>query len=166
MQNHYNYVFDKITSTYNFVTKNNILYRVAFLVDNTFSSISGEDISNVFQLVIEKASDELEPFDAKVSKTIENIIEGFFKKTENSLVFICSDEKQKAKVRHAIFERWYNNSKHKEVIVKIDNEIKFHASNIEIEVLYTSFMFHVKNPNFERLIKIYSQIEKILNEEK
>ena len=70
MQNHYNYVFDEITSTYNFTTKNNFLYRIAFIEDATFSSISGEEIPNVFQIIIEKASDEVEPFDPKVSKTI------------------------------------------------------------------------------------------------
>ncbi len=75
MQSHYNYVFDDITSTYNFVTKNNILYRVAFVVDESFSSISGEEIQNVYQLVVEKANEELEPFDAKVSRTIQNIIQ-------------------------------------------------------------------------------------------
>lgn len=74
MQNHYNYVFDDITNTYNFTTKNSILYRVAFIVDETFSTISGEEISNIFQLVIEKATDEVESYDAKVSKTIEDII--------------------------------------------------------------------------------------------
>ncbi len=56
MQSHYNYVFDEITNTYNFVTKNQILYRVAFIIDETFSTISGEEISNIFQLVIEKSN--------------------------------------------------------------------------------------------------------------
>lgn len=75
MLNHYNYVFDYITKTYNFTTKNNILYRVAFIVDETFSTISKKEIENVYQIIIEKATDEIEPFDRKVSKTIEQIIE-------------------------------------------------------------------------------------------
>lgn len=121
MLNHYNYVFDNLTNTYNFVTKNNILYRVAFVVDYTFSIISGEDIQNIFQLVIEKASDDLEPFDAKVSKTIEDIIKRFFQNTENSLVYICSDEDNKAEIRHKIFDRWYKNSEYRKTIIKINN---------------------------------------------
>jgi hypothetical protein len=32
--------------------------------------------------------------------------------------------------------------------------------------LYTSFMFHKRNAEFEKLIQIYEQIEKTLNEEK
>ncbi|WP_300674707.1 hypothetical protein [Soonwooa sp.] len=54
MQNHYNYVFDDITNTYNFTTKNSILYRVAFIVDETFSAISGEEIPNIFQIIAKK----------------------------------------------------------------------------------------------------------------
>src|SRR5690606_24703967 len=107
LQNHYNYVFDNITNTYNFVTKNNILYRVAFVVDESFSSLSNESVSDMFQLVVEKASEGLEPYDAKVSKTIEDIIERFFRRKENSLIYICSDDDNRSKLRHDVFDRWY-----------------------------------------------------------
>lgn len=124
MQNHYNYVFDEITLTYNFTTKNNILYRVAFIVDETFSSISGKAFTNIYQIVIEKANDQLiEPYDRKVSKTIEDIIEKFFRKIENALLYVCDDEDKKAKLRFQIFDRWYKKSKYKKSIVKIDKII-------------------------------------------
>jgi len=166
LQSHYNYVFDEITNTYNFVTKNEILYRIAFIIDETFSTISGEEISNVFQLIVEKSNDEIEPYDSKVSKTIEHIIERFFQKIENSLIYICSDDNEKAEKRHEIFNRWYKKSKYKEVIIKIDNIISISISENEKQKLYTSFMFHKQNSNFEKLLEIYSQLEKVLNEEK
>ncbi len=165
MQGHYNYAFDSITNTYNFATKNDILYRVAFVVDETFSAISGEEIPNIYQLIIEKATDELEPLDTKVSKTIEHIIERFFQKTENALIYVCSDEDEKAAIRHKIFDRWYQNSDYKDWIVKIDSIMKFNIRN-EIQKLYTSFLFHKQNSNYEKLIQIYTQIENVLNEEK
>lgn len=166
MQNHYNYVFDEITSTYNFTTKNNFLYRIAFIEDATFSSISGEEIPNVFQIIIEKASDEVEPFDAKVSKTIEDIIERFFQKVENSLIYICSDDNEKAIKRNKIFDRWYEKSKHKNVVTKIDNVISITINPDKIYTLYTSFLFHKDNPSYMKLITIYQQIEEVLNREK
>ena len=166
MQSHYNYVFDEITNTYNFVTKNEILYRIAFIIDETFTTISGEEISNVFQLIVEKSNDEIEPYDSKVSKTIEHIIERFFQKIENSLIYICSDDNEKSEKRHEIFNRWYKKSKYKEVIIKIDNIISVSISENEKQKLYTSFMFHKQNSNFEKLLEIYSQLEKVLNEEK
>jgi hypothetical protein len=166
LQSHYNYVFDEITNTYNFVTKNEILYRIAFIIDETFSTISGEEISNIFQLIVEKSNDEIEPYDSKVSKTIEHLIERFFQKIENSLIYICSDDNEKAEKRHEIFNRWYKKSKYKVVIIKIDNIISVTISENEKQKLYTSFMFHKQNSNFEKLLEIYSQLEKVLNEEK
>ena len=166
MQNHYNYVFDNITNTYNFTTKNNILYRVAFIVDNTFSTISGEEIPNVFQIIIEKANEEIEPLDIKVSRTIENIVERFFEKIENSLIYVCYDLDQKAMSRHKLFERWYQNSTSKKNIIKIDKVIEINIQDFEIQKLFTAFMFHKKNKNFKRLMEIYNNFEEILNREK
>lgn len=163
MQNHYNYVFDYLTNTYNFTTQNGILYRVAFIVDETFSTISREEIPNIFQLIIEKATDEVESYDAKVSKTIENIIERFFQKEENSLIYICSDDNEKAIQRHKIFDRWYKKSEHKNHVRKIDNIITIEIDAQNIQKLYTSFLFHTNNPSYEKLIHIYYQIEEVLN---
>ena len=166
MQNHYNYVFDNITNTYNFTTKNSILYRVAFIVDETFYSISGEEISNVFQIIIEKANEEIEPLDFKVSNTIEDIVERFFMRVENSLIYVCYDLDQKAKTRHDVFERWYKKSNSRENIIKIDKIIEIAQKNLETQRLYTAFMFHKKNPNYKKLITIYNRIEEVLNSEK
>lgn len=163
MQSHYNYVFDNITNTYNFTTKNNILYRVAFIVDETFSTISGEEIANIFQLIIEKANEEIEPYDSKVSKTIENIIDKFFQRIENSLIYVCSDEDEKAKIRYDVFDRWYKKSEFKENVVKIDNILNINVSKTEIHKIYTSFMLHKSNSNYNKLIEIYSKIEETLN---
>ena len=166
MQNHYNYVFDNITNTYNFTTKNNILYRVAFIVDNTFSTITGEEIPNVFQIVIEKAIEGIEPLDIKVARTIENVVERFFEKIENSLIYVCYDLDQKALSRHNLFERWYQKSKSKENIIKIDKVIEITIKDFEKQRLFTAFMFHKKNVNYKKLIEIYNNIEEVLNAEK
>ncbi len=166
MQNHYNYTFDSVTETYNFSTKNNILYKVSFIVDETFSIISKEEIPNIYQIVIEKIVSKTEPYDQKVSKTIENIIEQFFKKVENSIIYVCSDENEKAKQRHKVFDRWYQKSRYRDIVKKIDNTIKIKDNGIIITKIYTSFMFHKANPNFEKLIEIYNQIEKVLNDRK
>lgn len=166
MQSHYNYAFDNITNTYNFTTKNNILYRVAFIVDDTFSAISNEEISNIFQLIIDKANNELEPYDAKVSKTIENIIERFFNNVLNSMIYVCSDKENKAKTRFKVFDRWYKKSDYRAYILKIDNILEYETSETKTQKMYTSFMFHHDNPSRQKLIKIYNQIGEVLNREK
>jgi|GEM_PF-301642 len=166
LQNRYNYVFDSTTDTYNFTTKNNICYRVSFVVDQTFSTLSGQEVSGIYQLVVEKATEELEPFDSKVAKTIESIVARFFQNSYNSLIYICSEEGGKAKIRHKVFSRWYETSVYRETIVKIDNVVKVDIGEDTICVLYTSFMFHKQNPEFETLIEIYGRIEAVLNAEK
>lgn len=163
LQNRYNFVFDNTTDTYNFTTKNNICYRVSFVVDQTFSTLSGQEISGIYQLVVEKVTEELEPFDSKVSKTIEIIVAKFFQNIHNSLIYVCSEEGEKAEVRYKIFSRWYNTSIFRETIVKIDNVIKADIGEDVPCILYTSFMFHRKNADFERLIAIYKKIESVLN---
>ncbi|MBX2953135.1 MAG: hypothetical protein KF870_11555 [Leadbetterella sp.] len=134
LQNRYNYVFDNTTDTYNFTTKNNICCRVSFVVEQTFSTLSGQEISGIYQLVVEKETEELEPFDSKV--------------------------------RHKVFSRWYETSFYRETIVKMDNIVKVDIGEDTICVLYTSFMFHKQNPEFETLIEIYGRIEAVLNAEK
>lgn len=164
MQNHYNYVFDNITNTYNFVTKNRLLYRVAFVKDETLSTIAAEEIPNIFQIVVDKANSDNEFFDSKVSRTIIDIVEKFFRVAENSLIFICSDEGTKGKKRHQTFSRWYKNSPYKEEILKLDNVIHLTLENNIDQYVYTSFLVRRDNPNKEKLIKIYLQIEEVLND--
>ncbi|MEO8149182.1 MAG: DUF6169 family protein [Bacteroidia bacterium] len=165
MQNRYNYIFDNITSTYNFTTKNNILYRVAFIVDSTFTTISQEEIPNVYQLIVEKANDEIEPLDAKVSWTIGDIVERFLDNIKNSLVYVCADIDSRASIRLDTFDRWYQRSDAREKILKIDKIIQIEIHK-EMHRLYTSLMFHKDNPHRKKLISIYNNIEKFLNEEK
>lgn len=166
MLNRYNFNFNEKSNTYNFTTKNAIQYSIAFVVDETFSTISGEEITGIYQLVIEKISDEIEPFDAKVSKTIEKIIEQFFENEQNSLIYVCSEDNRKAKTRQNTFNRWYNNSRCKNKIKKIDNVIHFEVNDSDLQKVYTSFLFHINNTNQVKLIEIYAQIERILNEGK
>ncbi len=136
------------------------------MVDETFSTISGEHIPNVFQIIIEKANEEIEPLDTKVSSTIEDIIDCFFVKIENALIYICSDADKKAKARQDVFERWYKKSTAKEHIIKIDKLIQIRINDLEIQKLYTAFMFHKNNPNFEKLLDVYNKIEEVLNNDK
>ena len=117
----------------------------------------------MFQLVVEKANEGIEPFDSMVSKTIENIVEKFFENESNSLIFICSEYDKKERIRNDVFNRWYNQSVNKERILKIDNIMEIINGN-EKHKFYTSFLIHKDHPEYKRLIGIFNQIEKVLNE--
>jgi len=137
---------------------------MVFVVDETFSTISGEEIPNVYQVVVEKVTDEIEPFDIRVSKTITHLIESFFKNEQNSLLYICDEKGNKAEQRFKVFDRWYRNSQIIDSVIKRDNVLKIKVSETEEKIIYTSFLFHLRNKDYKKLIKIYDLIEDTLNE--
>ena len=162
----YNYAYDNISKTYNFTTKFGIIYRIAFVIDETFSSISEKNISNIFQLVIDKATDEKEPLDNLVSTTIGEIVYKFFFSKRNSLIFFCSDSDGKDQLRFNVFDRWYKKSKYNNIIKKKDNVISICSTKSEIVTIHTSFLYHKDNKDKKLLIDIYESIEKVLNQDK
>ncbi len=165
MPNPYNYNFEEGSNIYKFITKNSIEYRIAFIVDETFSAVSGIAIENVYQMIIEKVTDNIEGFDSSVSLTIKNIVKRFFDNSENSMIYICDDSDKKAISRFNTFERWYWSSEMTDYITKVDNIIKCNSAN-EDYTLYTSLLYHKNNSNRETILEVYSTIEEILNSEK
>mgnify|MGYP001803535342 CR=1 FL=1 len=165
MQDPYNYSFDNNSGTYQFTTKNSIVYSVAFVEDNTLNSVStsGKEFEDIYQIIIEKLTDEIEPFDSQVFLTIDLIIGDFFKNVKNALIYICSDNKGKQIKRFNAFNRCYDNSKHKRYITKIDNVIKFEEI---ASIIYTSFLYHNENPYVRYILETFNEIEEVLNSEK
>ena len=163
MRSPYNYSFNDHTRTYQFITKNDITYRVAFLEDSTLTTVStsGIEFDNVYQVVIDKVSDQVEPFDYQVFLTIDTIINDFFANIENALIYVCSDNEGKDQIRNRVFERWYQNSQHKTTITKVDNTIILDETN----VLYTSLLYHNDNPNINYILTTFDEIEDALNKE-
>jgi len=162
LPNQYNYIFNKATSSYDFTTKNNIEYKIVFIVDETLDVASELHIENIYQIVIEKITDEVEPFDALVSKTIADIITAFFANVENALIYVCSENDEKAESRFNVFSRWYKNSS-LESVTKVDNIINCESEG-DIFIIYTSILYHNENSNVKNILEAYHKIEKILND--
>ena len=167
MRNLYNYTFDEVTTTYNFTTNNNILYRIAFIVDQTLDTISSAEhpIENIYQIVIEKISEDVEPYDRLVGKTVEHIITGFFLNIKNALIYVCSDDNDKGSLRFSVFDRWYQNSTYKQYIVKTDNVINITFEEITTK-LYTSLLYHRDNQDIQYALETYNRLEEVLNNDK
>lgn len=165
MQDPYNYSFDNNSGTYQFTTKKGIVYSVAFVEDNTLNSVSrsGIEFGNMYQIIIEKLTSELESYDSQVFLTIDLIVSDFFKNIENTLIYICSDDKGKETKRFNVFNRWYENSKQKIDITKVDNVIKFEET---ASIIYTSLLYHNDNLNINSIIDTFNEIEEVLNSEK
>lgn len=165
MQSHYDYSFDEETLTYNFITKNNITCRIAFVADESLSLIADAVFDNVYQIVIEKVTGSLEPLDNLVSKTVNAIIVRFFENAEQALLYVCSDSEHKAEIRYNAFDRWYRNSDYREYIVKVDNPVSYVIAGHSY-TLYTSLLYHKDHPSIHSILDIYNQLEAMLNAEK
>ena len=160
----YNYFYDNSSSTYKFSTKKGIEYSVAFLVDETLNSVTGDEITinNVYQIVIDKLTDTKEPLDARVALTIDNIISAFFLSNENVLIFFCSDSDNKERKRYEAFKRWYKNSPNKKHIDKLDNIIQYDSVKV-----YSSLLYHNNHPQKSLLSMAFKGIQTIIdNDEK
>ena len=90
MPNPYKYFFNEETQTYQFITKNDFTYSIAFIEDGTLDSLSNDNIElkDIYQIVIEKVEDTKEPLDANVSCTINQIIFDFFTNFQNVIIYI------------------------------------------------------------------------------
>lgn len=163
MPNPYNYSFNEITQSYHFTTKNDIEYRVAFIDDQTFSAVSGLEMENIYQIIIEKVEDNLEKFDSQIAATIQTIISSFFKNSQNAMIYICDDRDGKGNKRFNAFERWYRNCKFKESINKVNNIIVCNTKE-QNWTLYTSLLYHENNSNKDTIIEVYNTLQEILND--
>lgn len=159
----YNYFLNENPQFYYFITKNKIEYRVAFIVDETFSAVSGLDINNIFQIIIEKVSDKIEKLDIQVSITIQAIIIAFFKNSQNSMLYVCDDKDDKSLKRFKVFNRWYARSGIESEILKKDNVINC-KSNSHNTIIYSSLLYHKENRNQKTIIEIYNTMQEILDE--
>ncbi|MWB92869.1 hypothetical protein GON26_00670 [Flavobacterium sp. GA093] len=164
MPNLYNYSFCEDSQFYYFITKNNIEYRVAFIIDETFSAVSGLEINNIFQIIIEKANfDETEKLDILVSATIKVIISSFFENSQNSIIYVCDDKDKKSQKRFNVFNRWYQKSGLIKTITKVDNIIICQTENENFSI-YSSLLYHQDNQNKDTILEVYNTIQEILND--
>ncbi|MBP1222477.1 DUF6169 family protein [Flavobacterium sp. 1355] len=163
MPNPYNYSFNDSTQSYHFLTKNNIDYRVAFIDDQTFSAVSGIEMQNIYQIIIEKVEDKREKFDSQVSSTIQSIVLSFFKNSQNAMIYICDDKDDKGKKRFNAFERWYKNCESNGFINKINNVIVCYTEE-KHWTLYTSLLYHEDNSNKDTIVEVYHTLQEILND--
>ncbi len=158
----YNIITDDNTFSYVFITKNNIEYRVAFVdAINIFeSTIGGDEIKNVYTLIIEKINNCVEPLDFRVQQTVKKIVKDFFNDKTNSILYICEELDSKGLKRHSAFNRWYNSSEESAYLKKIDGSV----FSVDYDsTVYTSIIYHCQHPQGDLLEESYLEIISGLN---
>lgn len=123
--------------------------------------MSGHKFNNVYHLIIDKVGDKKEPFDSRLSITVDSIITEFFENINNALIYVCSEEGSKAKKRFNTFNRWYKNSNYNVYVNKIDNTI-----TAEENTVYMSVLYRRDNPNAEQILSALEDIRSALESDK
>ena len=158
----YSYSKLKNSLVYKFTTKSEIIYQVHFVKDGTLTYLSGTKVfEQVYQIVIEKTTDNTEPFDSRVFLTIEAIIIEFFNDTAKVLSFVCDTSDGKQIARFKKFNRWHEKSKHNQSIIKLNDNY----TDTDVELFY-SIMIHKSNPKFKHLKSAFFSIKELLINDK
>ncbi len=148
----YKFTANLETQSYNFTTDNGIVYKVAF-VDGSDNYTTSDNLNKIYFISIDKESNIIPPKDFRVQLTIESILQVFFKDKENVLLYICDAMDNRQHKRHKLFDRWYDSSKIKNSVNKIDSEI---PDNEQMQ--YVSLLYHVDNPFRKELENEHSEI--------
>lgn len=162
-RNHYNFTYNPSFKAYSFQTDNLIDYRVAFIKDESFNTLTGtEEFQDLYQIVVEKVGDRKEPFDMRVSRTIEKLVVDFFRNEERAILYVCSQEERKELKRAMAFTRWYRNSPFRLQVEKMDWVVEFESAG-KVCKIYSSLLFHHRNPQKGRLREAYHQMGEALS---
>ena len=95
-----------------FKTENSILYSVAFELDELFEF-------SAYWFRITNRSGIKSPGDKKIQQTVIIIIEEFFKKNPDILLYICDNANDQQAQRDRLFLRWFNGyEQRKKYIIK------------------------------------------------
>lgn len=144
----YKFTANPQTQAYNFTTNNNIIYNVAFIVDEGLL-----DSVKAYHISIKPENEKQPPKDYRVQATIESIINRFFQNKNNVLIYICDAADSRQYQRHLLFGRWYNSSEIKDFVIKLDAEIK-NTDHFQ----YASVLYHKENTDKEILINEFKEI--------
>ncbi len=157
MASPYNYFFNEQTQSYNFTTKNEIEYAIFFRVDDMLSNVFKEPIENVYHFVIEKITDGIVAMDSQIADTINGIVSAFFVNSQDSLLYFCSDDDERAEKRFKAFERWYQKGDLPDSVLKVDKILQLE----EVGNYYSSLLYHKDNENSAKILAAYDKLFEI-----
>jgi hypothetical protein len=140
--------------TYFFITNSEIKYSIVFIVRDDLNNVHG---TNVYEFSFGPEGIEfsdLPGHDNRIYPTILKVIEDFFIKETNALLFVCESSDTKGLVRERLFERWYRIAPCP-YIDKFDETVQ--DSELGIEYI-TSLLVHTKAPYKNLLLKEYKNL--------
>ena len=139
-----------------FTTASGSKYVVMFALDvHIFSELNQDDEIIVYEVMVtpEKEGQKL-PLDAKVGRTVCQVIMDFIDKhDERIVVYVCEDNDGREGKRQRLFQRWFDNYVQDKTYYKVPLETEtrftsviFKEGNIHIDALKEQIAYYSENP--------------------
>lgn len=157
MPNHYNFEKEEGQEfIYCFSTDKGIHYRIAFTEDHNLTLLSNENFDNLYTLSILREECIKPGHDPRIKATVYEIVKTFFAFRDKCVIYICSEDGNKAAGRHKTFNKWHEECDFKDDLVKYDNVIVEGERHV-----YTSLIYHQECPNIDRILEVFKEIENL-----
>lgn len=136
-----------------FSTDYGVRYMVGFDRDDDTMKIT------TYQFVIANANNKPSPRDHKVRETIIAIVEDFFEKNNEVMLYICETGDNKQSMRSRLFEYWFNHYDNKHNFTFLSSSVKDEDGIIN----YATLISRNDNPNLSKAIKEFGDTVELLN---
>lgn len=136
---------------FRFETEFGIGYSISFEEE---TSIGGCD---TYQFVIKKIEDRKSPHDPKVEQTILAILDIFFKKYLNVMLYLCDDSDGREANRNRLFLNWFKKRAAPERFT-----IRTASTVIEGKGFYAAIIIENRNPKLQAVIDDFEQTAEAL----
>ena len=130
--------------SYEFLTENNIQYKIAF------DDISDMGIEGMYSFSLVKISNETKA-DGRVKYTIIDIFKNFFRCNKHSVFYLCDIADKKEKARHRLFNLWFLSDDFHYKLIKINEKI-----TVNEQSYYMSIIYGKDNPNEDSIKQFYT----------
>lgn len=140
-------------STYDFVTEQNVRYRIGFLDDESLQSCE------TYQFYISKLTPLHSIQDDKIKTTIIAAIEDFFEENKSVLLYMCDTADGRQELRSKLFYRWFSTAEQKSKYLCKGTRIVVEDTNF-----YAAIILRRDNPRLHDVEEEFDTTVRILSD--
>ncbi len=138
-----------------FQTANGVVYGVGFIYNEPLGGCE------TWQLSISNQNKHHAPYDPDVKNTILIIVDEFFRKNLNGLLYLCDTSDSREAARNRLFLRWFEESADPNRFT-----IKTASAEIDGQGIYAAIIVEKRNPKVHSVIADFEQTASMLTADK
>ena len=133
-------------------------------------SVTFDDDANPYYTAywfnLSNMNNAISPGDKKIAQTVICIIEEFFIKNPDILLYMCSTDEGQQAQRARLFLRWFNGAEQQKQYVIRTTEVKGIGPDNKPRKEYVAFIVQRSNPNLDEIIQLFDADIALFNEMK